>query len=212
MKIFLLYVRSRYDVYVMIVIMMIYGISFGFVYADSSDMTVNKLKTLELLNLNNIEELPIQYYHISQIMANKYPVIIGDKNYTVFYELSNLDTSGYDYDGKVTAISVVPNKNSMSIHLDNILQTDEMAVRFNTEIISAENGNFTLLIDGNEKQYALNTFKQDVVMSFIVTKGNHQIEIEGTRTVPEFGLLSGVVFGMSIIGVVIISRKFKFHH
>ena len=212
MKIFLLYVRSRYDVYVMIVIMMIYGISFGFVYADSNYMTVNKLKTLELLNLNNIEELPIQYYHISQIMANKYPVIIGDKNYTVFYELSNLDTSGYDYDGKVTAISVVPNKNSMSIHLDNILQTDEMAVRFNTEIISAENGNFTLLIDGNEKQYALNTFKQDVVMSFIVTKGNHQIEIEGTRTVPEFGLLSGVVFGMSIIGVVIISRKFKFHH
>ena len=212
MKIFLLCVKSRYDVYIIIVIMMIYGISFSFVYGDNSGTMVNKLKTLEFSNLNNAEELPIQYYHISQIMANKYPIIVGDKNYTVFYELSNLNTSGYDYDGKVSTISMVPNKNSMSIHLDNILQTDEMSVRFNTEMISAENGNFTLLIDGNEKQYALNTFKQDVVMSFIVTKGNHQIEIEGTRVVPEFGLLYGVVFIISVMGVVIISKKFKPHH
>ena len=196
----------------MIAIMMIYGISFGFVYGDSDNMTVNKLKTLEFTNLNNVEELPIQYYHISQIMANKYPIIVDNKNYTIFYELSNLNTSGYDYDGKVTTISVVPNKNSMLIHLDNILQTDEMAVRFNTEIISAENGKFTLFVDGIEKQYALNTFKQDVVMSFIIANGNHQIEIEGTRIIPEFGLLSGAISAISVMGVVVISKKFRFYH
>lgn len=202
--------KSRYSICAMIMIIILYGISFGFVYGGNHNMVVNKLKTLEFTKLNNAEELPIQYYHISQIMANKYPLIIDNKNYTVFYELSNLNTSGYDYDGKVSTISVVSDK--MLIHLDNILQTDEMAVRFNTEIISAENGNFTLFVDGTEKQYALNTFKQDVVMSFIITKGSHQIEIEGTRVIPEFGLLSGVVSAISIIGVVIISRKFKFHN
>ena len=191
----------------------IYDIGFGFVYGDDGHNTaVNKLKTLEFSNLNNVKELQIQYYHVSQIMANKYPIIIDNKNYTVFYELSNLDTSGYDYDGKVSTISVASNKNSMLIQLDNVLQTDEMAVRFNTEIISAENGKFTLLVDGIEKQYALNTFKQDVVISFIITKGSHQIEIEGTRIIPEFGLLSGIISTISIMGVVIISRKFRFYN
>ena len=174
-------------------------------------MLVNKLKILEFSNLNNAEELPIQYYHISQIMANKYPVIVDNKNYTIFYEMSNLNTSAYDYDGKVLTISVMPNKNSMLIHLDNILQTDEMSVRFNTEIISAENGKFTLLVDGIEKQYALNTFKQDVVLSFIITKGNHLIEIEGTRIIPEFGLQSGIISVISVFGAVIIS-KFRSYH
>ncbi|VVC05991.1 Uncharacterised protein [uncultured archaeon] len=204
--------KIRYDVYVVITIIIIYGISFGFVYGDNNIMVVNKLRTLEISNLNNVEELPIQYYHISQIMANKYPLIIDNKNYTVFYELSNLNTSGYDYDGKVSNIFVVSNKNLMLIHLDNILQTDEMTIRFNTEIISAENEKFSLLVDGIEKQYALNTFKQDVVMSFIITKGSHQIEIEGTKVVPEFGLLFSVIFVMSIMSVIIISRKFQFHH
>lgn len=204
--------KSQYAVYGIILIMMICGISIGFVYGDNNNTAMNKLKTLELSNLNNDEVLPIQYYHISQIMANKYPIIIGDQNYTVFYELSNLNTSGYDYDGKVSTISVLSDKNSMLIHLDNILQTDEMSVRFNTEIISAENGKFTLLVDGIEKQYALNTFKQDVVVSFIIDKGSHDIEIKGIRVIPEFGLASGVVTTISIMGVMIISRKFRIYH
>lgn len=204
--------KSQYDVYVVVTIIVIYSISFSFVYGDNHYMLVNKLKTLEFSNLNNAEELPIQYYHVSQIMANKYPLIIDNKNYTVFYELSNLNTSTYDYDGKVLTISVGSDKNSMLIHLDNILQTDEMAIRFNTEIISAENEKFTLFVDGIEKQYALNTFKQDVVMSFIIPKGSHQIEIEGTSIIPEFGLLLGVISAMSMMGVIIISRKFKFYH
>ena len=203
--------KSRYAVYGVILIIMICGISFGFVYGDNH-YPINKLKTLEFSNLNNAEVLPIQYYHISQIMANKYPIIVDNKNYTVFYEMSNLNTSAYDYDGKVSNISVVSSKNSMLIHIDNILQTDEMSVRFNTEIISAENGKFTLFIDGAEKQYALNTFKQDIVMSFIIPKGNHLIEIEGTRIIPEFGLQSGIISVISITGVVIISRKFRFYH
>ena len=204
--------KSQYAVYDIILIMMICGISIGFVYGDNNNTATNKLKTLELSNLNNDEVLPIQYYHISQIMANKYPIIIGDQNYTVFYELSNLNTSGYDYDGKVSTISVLSDKNSMLIHLDNILQTDEMSVRFNTEIISAENGKFTLLVDGIEKQYAINTFKQDVVVSFIIDKGSHDIEIKGIRVIPEFGLASGVVTTISVMGVMIISRKFRIYH
>ena len=212
MKIFLLCVKSRYAVYGMIIVIVICGISFGFVYGDNHNMIMNKLKTLEFSNLNNVEVSTIQYYHISQIMANKYPIIVDSKNYTVFYELSNLNTSGYDYDGKISNISVASNKNSMLIRIANILQTDEMSIRFNTEIISAENGKFTLLVDGVEKQYALNTFKQDVVMSFIITKSNHQVEIEGTRIIPEFGLQYGVIFIMSVMGVVIISKKFRFYH
>ena len=196
----------------MVLIIILCGISFGFVYGDNHNMVMGKLRTLEFSNLNNVQVLPIQYYHISQIMANKYPIIVDDKNFTVFYELSNLNTSGYDYNGNISNISVISSKNSMLIHIDNILQTDEMSVRFNTEIISAENGKFTLLVDGVEKQYALNTFKQDVVMSFIITKGNHLIEIEGTRLIPEFGLQSGVISAISIMGVVIISRKFRFYH
>lgn len=204
--------KSRYVVYGVILIIIFYGISFGFVYGDNRNVTVNKLKTLELSNLNNVEVLPIQYYHISQMMANKYSIIVNNKNFTVFYEMSNLNTSGYDYDGKISNISVVSNKNSMLIHLDNILQTDEVSIRFNTEIISAENGKFTLLIDGVEKQYALNTFKQDIVMSFIIAKGNHLIEVEGARFIPEFGFQSNIISVISVIGVVIISRKFRFYH
>ena len=57
-------------------------------------------------------------------------------------DTSNTDMSNLDYAGKISSISMEPNKNAMLISLDNISTNDELSVGFNSAIISADNGKF----------------------------------------------------------------------
>lgn len=188
-------------------VMIIHGINFDFAYGQSDSTIKGKLTTLEFSNLNDNKNLPIQYADIFHVMASKYSVLSNDKNYTVLYIFTNLDTSIYDYGGKVSSISKDLNTNSMIINLYNISQTDTMEILFNSDLIPVENGNFTILVDGVKKGYDLSTNKQDVVMSFVIPQGTHQVKLVGTNIVPEFNSLAVMIITISIIGVIVATKS-----
>ena len=192
------------------VVFLMFMINLNFVFGESFNPIDNKIKTLEFSKSPNIENFPIQYPDISQIMSNQHSFLLNNKNYTVFDILINLDTSIYDHEGKISSMSIGPNKNSILINFDNILQSDSVELRFNNELIPTQNKNFTLIVDGGEKEYSLATQKNDIVINFVIPRGTHQVELIGTRIIPEFGSLAGMIMMISIIGVIIISTRFRF--
>jgi len=192
-------------------VIIVHGMNFDFVYGDDVNMTENKLKTLEFSKLNNREILPIQYLDIFQTMADKHSLLLDNKNYTVYSALINLDTSIYDYNGKVSTMSVEPNKNSILIHFYNILQSDSVELRFSNELIPIQNNNFTIYVDGIEKGYSIATQNKDIIINFIIPQGTQQVELTSTENIPEFGSLAGMIIGVSIIGIILISSKFGTH-
>jgi hypothetical protein len=137
----------------------------------------------------------IQYSDLAQLMMKKYPLQVGERNFEILYRLSTLETtaedSSEDYDAKVVSMSINSERSSLIVNLDNILHSDVMSVRFPQELLSADKEKFTLLVNGQEKGYDFSVSGKYTNLIFVVTKQTTEVEIVGTKVIPEFtgGLL-----------------------
>ena len=137
----------------------------------------------------------IQYPDLAQLMMKKYQLQVDEKSFEILYRLSTLETtaedSSEDYDAKVISMNINSERSSLIIKLDNILHSDVMSVRFPKELLSADKEKFTLLVNGQEKGYELSVSGKYTNLIFIVTNQAAEVEIVGTRVIPEFtgGLL-----------------------
>jgi hypothetical protein len=137
----------------------------------------------------------IQYPDLAQLMMKKYQLQVDEKSFEILYRLSTLETtaedSSEDYDAKVVSMSINSERSSLIVKLDNILHSDVMSVRFPQEFLSADKEKFTLLVDGQEKGYEFSVSGKYTNLIFIVTKQTTEVEIVGTKVIPEFpgGLL-----------------------
>ena len=145
--------------------------------------------------VNDASIQKIQYPDIAQLMMKKYQLQVEEKNFEIFYRLSTIGdmTEGgtEDYDAKVISIDINPERSSLIIKLDNILNSDIMSVRFPQEVLSADKEKFTLLVNGQEKGYEFSVSGKYSNLIFIVPKQTTEVEIIGTKVIPEFtgGLL-----------------------
>lgn len=78
------------------------------------------------------------------------------------------------------------------------------------DVIYAENEKFTVLVDGINTGYDLMKFPTDYVIGFIIDENTKNIEIIGTRVIPEFGAYATLILATSIVGLVFFARKFSF--
>lgn len=72
---------------------------------------------------------------------------------------------------------------------------------------SAENEKYTVLVDGVDTGYDLMKYPNDYVVGFVITEETKNIEIIGTRVIPEFGAFAILIFGVSILGLIYFARK-----
>lgn len=139
---------------------------------------------------NDISIQQIQYPDLAQLMMKKYQLQVDEKSFEILYRLSTLETtaedSSEDYDAKVVSMSINSERSSLVVKLDNILHSDVMSVRFPQELLSADKGKFTLLVNGQEKGYEFSVSGKYTSMIFIVTKQTTEVEIVGTKVIPEF--------------------------
>jgi hypothetical protein len=100
-----------------------------------------------------------------------------------------------DLDAKITSITVNQERQSLVIKLDNVAQVDIMSMRIPKELISAEGKQLALFIDGKETQYEWSVKDDYNNLIFIVPPQTAELEIVGTRVIPEFssGLLVLIV-------------------
>jgi len=128
------------------------------------------------------------------------------------YSLETSDTSfgiSYELNGDVIAMAVDENTTSFLIGITNV-EDSNFEISLPTKLISAENNEFVVLVDGIEVDYDVSTQNDAAMLQFFVPANSQEIEIIGTHVIPEFPLGALVVLATMIVIVTFVTKIGKF--
>ena len=155
-----------------------------------------------------------QYLDIAQLTAEKYVLKVGEKSYDIYYGYHGSMEVDVNKIGeelpKLSTISINTEKKSLEITMESVSTVSVLWLRLPLELISAENAQYHLVIDGVNTQYDLTKFPQDYAIGMIIPKYTKHIEIIGTQVIPEFGSITMMILIASVLGVIVYSKT-KFY-
>jgi len=150
-----------------------------------------------------------QYPDIAQIMAEKVTFEIGDYTFDIYYGYKgSLDSMGSDHVEPVLSSMIInEERKSIEIVMEDVPEKTDFWVRIPHEVLYAEGEKFRVLVDGVDIRYDLINYPNDYVIGFIISDTTKNIEIIGTRIIPEFGTFVILTLGLSILGLVYFVRS-----
>ena len=161
-------------------------------------------------------KLTINRRDIAEIMMNKYKISTDQGEFTLFYRLSITGSVGgdtfEDLETKISSVNINQERASLIITFDNVKQTDIMSLMLPKELISAEGEQLALFVDGKEIEYEWSVKEKYNTLIFILPKQTTEVEVVGTRVIPEFPsglLILGVVSSGLIVGRAL-AKKLRF--
>ena len=128
---------------------------------------------------------------------SEYVLTVDDHTFSVPYHVNS----------HVIAMAIDPELKSLLIGLENT-KDSVFVIDLNHEIISAENNDFAILVNGNYVDYEIVSDSDSSTLSFFVPEFTEEVEIVGTRVIPEFpfGAIMGFVL---LVSVVVLFPKLK---
>ncbi len=153
-----------------------------------------------------------QYLDISQLESDKVTFVFDEKSYDVYYGYRGSldDMSSHTSYPVLSSMDINAENKSIDIVMESVPGKTDFWVRMPDDVIYAENEKFTVLIDGVDTGYDLMKFPADHVIGFIIDKDAKNIQIIGTRVIPEFGAYATLILAVSIMGLVFFARRFSF--
>ena len=141
-------------------------------------------------------------------------IIVFSSNlaYGSTYSLETSDAQfeiSYELNGDVIAMAVDENTTSFLIGITNV-EDSNFEISLPTELISAENSEFVVLVDGIEVDYDVSAQNDVAILQFFVPVNSQEIEIVGTHVIPEFPLGALVVLATMIVIVTFVTKISKF--
>ena len=112
----------------------------------------------------------------------------------------------YSTTGRVIAMEIDKELFSLLIGLENVEKDSILEIEFTHELISAENNEFAVLVNGYEVDYELFTTDFGSKLTIPIFADTEEIEIIGTNVIPEFPLGILMVLVFTIMFVVFFSR------
>jgi predicted secreted protein with PEFG-CTERM motif len=117
---------------------------------------------------------------------------------------------GSNYEFPVlSSMNINEENKSIDIVMETIPEKTDFWVRMPDDVISAENEKFIVLVDGVDTGYDLMKFPSDHVIGFFIDEDTKNIQIIGTQVIPEFGNIAMLILVLSIISIVVVSRRFS---
>lgn len=153
-----------------------------------------------------------QYLDISQLESDKITFVFDEKSYDIYYGYrGSLDDMSSNASYPVLSSMEINQENkSIEITMESVPEKTDFWVRMPDDVIYAENEKFTVLVDGVDTRYDLMKFPADHVIGFIIDEDAKNIEIIGTRVIPEFGAYATLILIISITGLIFFARKPSF--
>ena len=148
--------------------------------------------------------------------AEKYPLEVDGETYLILYGYGgsvddiNIENQKSKPQPDIVSMKINKENKSLEIVLEPATASYMFWVILPEEIISAEDEDYGLFVDGVERGYELAKTYHGFTVGFIVPKGATQAEIIGTHVIPEFGAYAVLILGISVIGLVFFARKFSF--
>ena len=131
--------------------------------------------------------------------GSNYSLETSDMPFEILYELN----------GDVIAMAVDENTTSFLIGITNV-EDSNFEISLPTELISAENNEFVVLVDGVETDYDVSAQNDASMLKFFVPANSQEIEIIGTHVIPEFPLGVLLVLATMIVIVTFVTKISKF--
>lgn len=157
-------------------------------------------------------EAHAQFLDISQLESDKVTFTFDDKSYDIYYGYrGSLDSMGSDEQYPVlSTMKINEERKSIEIVMEEVPEKTDFWVRTPEDVLYAEGEKFKVLVDGVDTGYDLMKFPNDYVVGFVISEDAKNIEIIGTRVIPEFGAYSVLILCVGIVGLVYFTRKFSF--
>ena len=112
----------------------------------------------------------------------------------------------YSTNGRVIAMAIDQELSSLLVGLENVEMDSIFEIEFTHELISAENNEFAVLVNGYEVDYDLSPTELGSKLSIPIFADTEEIEIIGTHVIPEFPIGILLVLVLTIMFVVLFSK------
>ena len=112
----------------------------------------------------------------------------------------------YNVDSQILEMAIDSELNSLLIGLENT-KDSVFVIDLQHEIISAENNDFAILVNGYEVDYEIVSDSDSSTFSFFVPEFTEEVEIIGTHVIPEFPFGVILVFALMITIVTVFSKS-----
>jgi len=104
-------------------------------------------------------------------------------------------------------MNINPERKSLEITMASVPSNNALWLRLPFEVISAENAQYRVVVDGVDTKYELTKFPDQYALGMIIPKDTKNIEIIGTHVIPEFGALSITIMIISFIVIISAGRS-----
>jgi predicted secreted protein with PEFG-CTERM motif len=155
-----------------------------------------------------------QYLDIAQLSSEKYSLTIDEKTYDIYYGYhGSLEVDIKEIDSelpKLSTMNINLERKSLEITMERVPINNVLWLRLPLEVISAEDAQYRLVIDGIDTKYDLTKFPDQYALGMIIPKDTKRIEIIGTHVIPEFGVFSIVILTISFTVIIYFTRKSYF--
>ena len=112
------------------------------------------------------------------------------------------------YEAKAGIISMDIDKEATSLLIGLVnTQDSNFKIDLPTELINESNNDFVVLVDGYEVDYEVVTDGNSSNLTFFVPEFSEEIEIIGTRVIPEFPIGAIIGFAGLIFSVMFLSKS-----
>lgn len=156
-----------------------------------------------------------QYLDTIKTTGEFYTIEVDDATFDIYYGgYGSIEIGGEALEeGKPTLSSMSINleRKSLEIILDPIPNDKIFWVLLPLEVISAEEAQYQLFIDGVETKYDLTKFPGNYALGMVLPPGAEHLEIIGTKVIPEFGTYAILILGISIFGLIYYIRRSSFN-
>ena len=150
----------------------------------------------------------MKYFFVGIIFAVMFSSTLAfGENYRLEVDEHTFDIH-YHFGGDLIAMAVDQELTSFLVGIENVAEDTDFHITLPHEVISAENNEFAVLVNGLEVDYQIAS--DDVNSEFLIPipAFTEEIEIIGTKVIPEFPL--GVLFVLVVMtSMVIILSKNK---
>jgi len=127
--------------------------------------------------------------------TGKYDLNVDEKTFELPYSL----------DGKLISMDIDKEAKSLLIGTTNVREST-FEVSFPPELLSAENNEFVILLDGIEAEYVITRADNMTKISLAIPVATEEIEIIGSSVIPEFPFGALAMMGIVSVVAVVFSR------
>ena len=155
-----------------------------------------------------------QYLDTITATGKSYTIEVDDNTFDIYYGgYGSLEIGGEALEpDEPTLLSMNLNveRKSLEIVLNPVPNDKIFWVLLPLDVISAEEAQYQLFIDGVETKYDLTKFPGNYALGMVLPPDAEYVEIIGTKIIPEFGTYAILILGISIFGLVYYMRKTSF--